>query len=122
MSPIFSAILNTCSVIIFFAFLSTRIENSIKWSWFLVFIPLFFLQTFYLIDCIFLIVKNRVTFNSKLIKLIAFLICIILVFIFEILICLRLDYYPDLKFTYVMVPAWLVMLGAIVFLFSRLFN
>lgn len=122
MSPIFSAILNTCSVIIFFAFLSTRIDNSIKWSWFLVFIPLFLLQTFYLIDCIFLIVKNRVTFNSKLIKLIAFFICIILVFIFEILICLRLDYYPDLKLTYVLVPAWLVMLGAIVFLFSRLFN
>lgn len=120
MSPIFSAIITTCSVIIFFAFLTARIDNSTNWNWFLVFIPLFLIQTFYLIDCMFLMIKQRFKFNSRLIKLSAFFICIILIYSFEILICVRLDYYPQLNLSYLFIPAWLVMLSTIGFLLFKL--
>jgi hypothetical protein len=122
MSPILSTIVTTCLIITFFSFLSARIDQSTNWKWFVIFIPLFILQTFYLMDAIFLIVKNRFTLNIKLIKLITFLFCIILLFIFEILVCLRLDYYSNLKIGYILIPAWIIMIIKIIYLLIKLAN
>lgn len=120
MSPIFSAIITTSLIIIFFSFLSTRIDQSTKWNWFIVFIPLYLLQAFYLIDSTFLIIKNRFIFNTKFIKLVTFSICIILIFIFEILICFKLEYYSQLRLAYVLTPAWIVMTFQIIYLLIKL--
>lgn len=122
MSPILSIIVTTCLLIIFFSFLSARIDQSTNWKWFVIFIPLFILQSFYLMDAIFLIVKNRFTLNIKLIKLITFFFCIILLFIFEILVCLRLDYYSNLKIGYILAPAWIIMIIQIIYLLIKLAN
>lgn len=120
MSPILSAVITTGLIIIFLSFLSTRIDQSTKWNWFIVFIPIFLLQTFFLIDSIFLLIRNRFTFNIKLLKLCSFFICVILLFVFEILICLKLEYYPGMRLAYVLTPAWIVMLFKIVYLLIKL--
>ena len=120
MNSILSAILTSSLLIIFLSFLSARIELSIKWNWFLVFIPLYFLQTCLLIDSIILIARNRANFKFKLIKLISFLICFILIFSFEILLCLKLEYYPQLKLTFVFIPLWIIISFIIVFLLIKL--
>lgn len=120
MSPIFSTIITTSLLILFFSFLSTRIDQSTKWNWFIVFIPLYLLQAFFMIDTIFLLIKNSFSFNTKFLKLFSFLICIILTFIFEILICLKLEYYSHLRLAYILTPAWIVMTFQIVYLLSKL--
>ena len=123
MSPILSTIVTTCLIILFFSFLSARIDQSTNWKWFVIFIPLFILQTFYLIDAIFLIVKNRFTLNIKLIKLITFFFSIILVFTFEILVCIRLDYLvSSLKLGYILIPAWILMIIQMIYLLIKLTN
>lgn len=122
MSPILSATLISLNLIIFLSFLTTRIDQSIKWNWFLVFIPVFFLQFCFLIDTLILMVKNRFVFKQKLVKLSSFLISIFLLFAFEILLCLKLEYYSDLKLTIVFIPLWVVFLKSVIYLMIRLYD
>ena len=120
MSPILSATLVSFFLIMFFSFLSTKIDQSVKWNWFVVFIPLFFLQTCFFIDNILLTIKNRSISKIKLIKLFTFLICNILLLAFEILLCLKLEYLPFVKLTYIFIPLWLLLIIIIGYLFIKL--
>lgn len=119
MTPILSTTLISFNLIIFLSFLSTRIDHSINWNWFLVFIPIFFLQICYLIDSIVLIVKNRRSNRTKISIFFLYLICILLIFAFEILLCLKLEYFPNLSCAYVFIPLWsLFSIFLIYFLFK----
>lgn len=120
MSPILSATLVSCFLIMFFSFLSTKIDQSVKWNWFIVFIPLFFLQTCFFIDNILLTIKNRSISKIKLIKLFTFLISNILLLAFEILLCLKLEYFPSVKLSFVFIPFWLLSVFIIGYLFIKL--
>lgn len=120
MSPILSASIISLIFILFFSFVSTRIDDSINWNWFLVFIPIFLLQLCFVIDCIILLIKNRVTNKVKLYKLSLFLISILLIYAFEIGLCLRLENYLFIKTTYLFIPLWIVLLILLIYLFSKL--
>lgn len=106
MTPILSTTLVTFNLIIFLSFLSTRVDNAIKWNWFLVFIPIFFLNICFIFDSIILLIRNRKSNRFKLLFFILCLISILLVFAFEILLCLKLEYLPNLSSYYVFAPIW----------------
>ena len=126
MSPILSAIIISTLSIIFFSFLSIKIDHIVKWNWFLVFVPLFILKFCFAFDCIILIIHNRVKStlsltSFKFLKLIIFLIEILLALTFEILLCLKLQYYyASIKLTYVFIPFWLFSFILLVYLFKKL--
>lgn len=121
MNPILSAILIVILTILFFSFLTIRIDNTVKWNWFIIFIPIFFLKFCFLIDVIVLIIRNAIRSKRvQIIKLIIFLISILLFYIFEILLCLKLEYYNHLKLTFVFIPLWLLLSIASVYLFRHL--
>ena len=120
MSPILSATLISCFTLIFFSFLTTRLDQSIKWNWFLVFVPMFFLQACFLIDNILLLVKNRYISKLKLLKLTLFLVSNLLLLAFEILLCLKLEYFPHINTTFLFLPVWILCLIIIAYLFSKL--
>jgi hypothetical protein len=120
MSPILSATLISCFTLIFFSFLTTRLDQSIKWNWFLVFVPMFFLQSCFLIDNILLLIKNRHISKLKLLKLTLFLISNLLLLSFEILLCLKLEYFPFIRITFIFVPIWALCLIIIAYLFVKL--
>lgn len=122
MTPILSATIISFNLIIFLSFLSTRIDSTINWNWFLVFIPVFFLQTCFLIDNLVLIVKNRKANKKKIQKLFMYLLCILLMVTFEILLCLKLQYYRDLKLTYVFIPFWVFCLILFFYFIFKLKN
>lgn len=117
MSPIFSAILTSSLLIMFTSFLSTKIDQTVTWNWFLVFMPIFMLQTFYLIDSIVLIFKKRTLVQTYLY---AFTLCLMLIFAFEIMLCLKLEYFPGLKLTFVFIPIWVILSIMIIYLLIKL--
>ena len=120
MSPILSATLISCFTLIFFSFLTTRIDQSIKWNWFIVFIPLFFLQVCFLIDNLLLLIKNRSISKLKLLKLMVFLVSNFLFLAFEILLCLKLEYFHFMRTTLVLIPVWILCFIIIAYLFLKL--
>ena len=120
MSPIFSAIMTSCLLIMFTSFLSTKIDQTVKWNWFLVFLPAYMLQTFYLVDVIIIISKKQAKF--KLLNLLTCFFCIILIFLFEILLCVKLEYSKDFKLVFVFIPIWIIFLVVIAYLLTRIFK
>jgi hypothetical protein len=121
MSPILSAILISSFSIIFFSFVSTKIDQLIKWNWFVVFIPMFFLKFCFLIDCIVLMIKNRTKSKYKIIKLSIFLLSILLALIFELLICFKLESY-NLKLSVAFTPFWLLCFILFGYLLIKLYS
>ena len=119
MTPILSTTLVSFNLIIFLSFLSTRVDNAIKWNWFLVFIPVFFLKICFIIDSVILLIKNRKSNRFKISFFILSLISILLVFTFEILLCLKLENFPDLSNYYVFVPLWSLFLILLIYFFFK---
>jgi hypothetical protein len=124
MNPIFAAIFISIDLLIFSSFLNNRIDGSLKWNWFCVFIPLFFLQTLFLFNVVILFGRNYgcTSYNKfKLAKIFLLGLSLVFVFAFEILLCLKLEYYKEsLKLTYVFIPFWALLCICIVFLFVKL--
>lgn len=121
-SPILSAVFTLSMCLIFSLFLTAQLDNSVKWSWFIIFMPLYLLQFFYLTDAIYLMItKVRLANRSKLVKLSMFTLGVVLVYVAEILICLKLEnIIEQLKLTHIFLPLWATMLLSIGFLFTKL--
>ena len=109
-------------MILFFSFLTVRVDQTVKWNWFIVFIPLYLLQLSFIIDSIILIANNIIKSKpEQSIKISIFLASIILFFIFEVLLCLKLEYYRvEIKLSFVCMPLWLVLTAASVYIFKKL--
>jgi hypothetical protein len=122
MKPLLGSILIILFFILFFSFLTVKLDQTVKWNWFITFIPLFLLQLCFTIDSIILIVRNFMkSKREKSIKLTIFLSSILLLFIFEILLCLKLEYYhQEIKLTYVSIPLWLILSAASVYILRNL--
>lgn len=121
MSPILAAILISTNLIIFFSFLSLKIDLSIKWNWFYVFIPLFLLKFLFLSHAIVLF-KRRLRFRlrGELLQIVAYIITNLLILSFEILICLRLEYDVAFRITLLFAPLWIALLIIIIYLLKVL--
>ena len=122
MNPILSSIIIILFLILYFSFLTVKIDQTVKWNWFLVFIPLFLLQFCLCIDSVILIIRNAYKSRRKqLFKIVLFLSSILLLFIFEILLCLKLEYYQtQIKLTFVFIPLWVILINASVYVFRYL--
>ena len=122
MKPILASILIILFLILYFSFLTVKLEQTVKWNWFIIFIPLFLLQLCFTIDSIILIIRNFMkSKREQSVKITVFLSSILLLFIFEILLCLKLEYYQqEIKLTYVCIPLWLILSAASVYIFRNL--
>lgn len=119
MTPILSTTLISFNLIIFLSFLSIRIDQTIKWNWFLVFIPVFFLKACFIADSIALIIRNRKSTRLRIFFLLFYLICVFLMLAFEILLCLKLEYFPYLNCTYMFIPLWSLFIIFIVYILFK---
>ncbi len=122
MTPVLSTVLIVLNLIIFFTFVTIKLDDTIDWNWFIIFVPVFFIKTVLFLDTLVLILKNRrkFKFSNKLLKLILFLTSIMLVFLFEILLCLNLEQYTQIKYIFIFLPLWLVFLLLSIYFFQIL--
>lgn len=122
MSPILAAILISTNLITFFSFLSLKVDQSIKWNWFVVFIPMFLLNFLFLAHSIILMKRRlqRYKLSGELFKLFIYILCNLLVLVFEILFCVKMEYMNTLTVVNIFIPLWLLLIILIVFLFKVL--
>lgn len=122
MSPILAAILISTNLTVFFSFLSLKVDNSIKWNWFIVFIPLFFLEFLFFIHGLILLKRGvRYKLTSELVKLLFYFVANTAMVTFQILLCLKLElFYASLKLTYVFIPFWCLLLILLFYLLQVL--
>ena len=117
-TAVLAATITSCMLIIFSVFLLAKLDDLANWNWFIVFSPVFFLQFLFAIDSIRLIIKIRLSFKNKLIKLINLSAAIFLIYLGEILLCSKLEghFAASFKYTYIFIPFWIVLISFIVFL------
>lgn len=121
MRPILAALITSANLIIYFSFLLLKIDQSIKWNWFVVFIPLFFLKFFFLTHSIVLVKKLFVyKQHGKDFSLLYYIMTILSLLTFEILLCVKLEYQPHIKYTFVFLPLWMSLIFLIIYLTKRL--
>lgn len=105
-----------------------KLDDKIDGNWFYVFIPQFFIDIIMLI-CLLLFVINvycRIasyaqTHPAPKTAIAKCLACILLKVLFEILLCIKLQYIPSMGSYIVMAPVWLLCLTAIAELSLSLF-
>lgn len=119
-TAVLAATFTSFMLIIFSVFLLAKLDDLANWNWFIVFMPIYFLQFLFAVDSVRLIFKIRLSFKSKLVKLLALIAALFLIYLFEILLCLKLEGFfaasKTLKYSFVFLPFWIVLLAFITFL------
>ena len=118
--------------LIFLILLVLRLDNRTRWSWFIVFIPMWLYDSVLLLYLTFNLVQhckrphNR-TFKS-LWRKIWNLTCALLKLVAQIMLCLKLELennqdYPNFKLPlyYVMIPVWIVLPVTVVDVFYTMY-
>lgn len=108
-------------VLIFIILLTLKLDGRINdWNWFIIFIPMWILDsvvTIYTVIKMVMHCKNKWWHNvheTTLKKKIWCLCGILLKILFQILLCVRLQYIPTFRLFYVAIPFWMFNFGCIV--------
>lgn len=103
--------------LVFFILLVLRLDSKVSWNWFLIFIPLWLFNTVVLIYILFNMTvhcKNGYMYDRNELSMKRkgwFLCSILLKLCFEVLLCIKLEYFSDMELYYVMVPLWILLAG-----------
>ena len=114
----------------FCSFIVIKLEGKSNMNWFLVFMPIWIfnslLSVFGLIKLFQQSRRNSLPINQDNLLIIKkeliVISCIFLKSLFEVLLCLKLQYYSSLSLFLVMTPLWILLTIITVFLSLRLFK
>ena len=110
--------------LVFFILLVLRLDEKAVLNWFIIFIPMWLFDTIILVYIVFHMIthcksghdRNEQTMPRK----IRCLLSVILKLAFQLLMCIRLEYHPDMPLYYVLIPLWLLLLDVTVDVFVGL--
>lgn len=109
----YRALLTWFLLLAFLILLVLRLDEKVQWNWFIIFIPLWVLDVAIVIYIVFFTIKHFTSGVNNtcdaVMRKFWFLGCVMLKILFEILICLRLEYLRTMGSYYVMMPAWLLL-------------
>lgn len=108
---------------IFLILLTLKLEDKISWNWFIIFIPMWLLDSNILIFILFKLIqdcKSRIRGDSSIQLKCWYLFCVMLKVTFEAGICVKLDYVPNLRLFYIAIPAWILLIGVFIELTKNL--
>jgi len=117
MSVLHRALLSWFNSLIFLIMLVLRLDERTRWSWFVIFIPLWIHDCILLFRLLFTLITRCKgaqggTFQAGLKEYgrnCWYLCCAFLKLAFEIMVCLRLEKTVDLPMYYIMLPIWIVL-------------
>lgn len=117
MPIIHRAILIWILLALFLVLTVLKLDNRSEWDWFTVFTPLWFFNIVFVSFVAYRVYQHsrrdhtfRLT-NHEVVSL----ICIFCKFMFEVLLCLRLQHFPRLSFFIIMIPLWCLLLTLITY-------
>lgn len=117
MAVIHRALFTWFTVLVFLILLVLRLDHKVEWNWFLIFIPLWLFDAvvvIYITVNMIVHCKNGYDRNELTMRRKAwFMASVVLKMSFQVLLCLKVQYFDDIISTYiVMIPFWLVLSGA----------
>ncbi|KAK7489383.1 hypothetical protein BaRGS_00019327 [Batillaria attramentaria] len=118
MAVIHRALFTWFTTLDFLIFLVLKLDGKINWNWFLIFIPLWVFDAvvvIYLTVNMIIHCKNGYDRNHSDLSLRRkgwFLACAVLKMVFQVLLCLKLQYVQSLSLYFVMIPFWILATGA----------
>lgn len=115
MAVLHRALLTWCLVAVFLILLTLRLDEKTEWDWFIIFIPVWIFDFKVAVFILFRIIshcKNRHdrSFMTMFQKL-WYLLCVFLKVAFQILLCMKLQYYKEINWFFVMMPLWALLAG-----------
>lgn len=125
MATIHRALFTWFMLLMFVILLVLRLDERVKWNWFLIFLPMWIFDGILIVYITFYMgshCKNGFDTNDQTMgRKVAFLAGMFLKLSFQVLLCLRLQYYTaELNLYYVMIPAWILLIVLIVDVSLRL--
>jgi len=113
----------------FLILLALRLDKRVRWSWFIVFIPLWLYDVILLVYHIFsLISQMRSSRRDRYQYNIVRKVWIILLIVFpliaaQIMLCIKLDDNGiEIQLVYMMIPVWIILASSTVAVFQSLFE
>ncbi|MBN3285456.1 TMM60 protein, partial [Polyodon spathula] len=113
--------------LLFLIMLVLKLDEKANWNWFLIFIPIWIFDTILLVM---LIVKMASRCKSgydprngsqNLKKKVWYLVAMLLKLAFCLTLCAKLEKFTDMKLTFVFLPLWALLIGAMVELGLNIF-
>ena len=125
--------------LMFLILLVLRLDERVRWSWFIVFIPLWLYDSILLIYLIFsmvshcrtshdrfgknkLISQNFFRFQRSILRKLWYIFLVVLQLAAQIMLCLKLSEVVSLSLFYVMIPVWIILSASTVDVFQSLFE
>ena len=116
--------------LMFLILLALRLDKRIRWSWFIVFIPLWLYDLILLVYLVFSMINHcrnssgRERFQKTIIRKIWYICFIVLQLIAaQIMLCIKLDDNGiDIPLFYVMIPIWIILSTSTIAVFQSLFE
>lgn len=102
-------------ILVFLIFLVLRLDRKVQWNWFLIFIPLWLFDCIVLTYTVFNMILHCKTGYDRndftMLRKVWSMVSVLLKMIFQVLLCMKLQYYPDTELHYVMFPFWILIIG-----------
>ena len=113
--------------LMFLILLALRLDKRVRWSWFIVFIPLWLYDTILLIYLVFSMISqcrsSRDRFEKTIIRKIWNIFIVLQLIATQIMLCIKLDDNGiDIPLFYVMIPVWLILSTSSIAVFQSLFE
>ncbi|XP_074649871.1 transmembrane protein 60-like [Tubulanus polymorphus] len=125
MAVLHRALFSWFIALVFIILLALRLDSKVPWNWFIIFTPLWIFDaiiSFYLLFKLISHYRNGYDSTDLSIKRkIWFLIALFLKLTFQVLLCIRQEYFPaKIELYYVMIPIWILLIGSIGDVFTSL--
>ena len=113
--------------LMFLILLALRLDKRVRWSWFIVFIPLWLYDTILLIYLVFSMISHcrnsRERFQKSIIRKIWNIFIVFQLIAAQILVALKLDDNGiDIPLFFVMIPCWVILSSSSIAVFQSLFE
>ena len=113
--------------LMFLILLALRLDKRVRWSWFIVFIPLWLYDTILLIYLVFSMISqcrsSRDRFEKTIIRKIWNIFIVMQLIATQIMLCIKLDDNGiEIPLFYVMIPVWLILSTSSIAVFQSLFE
>lgn len=114
--------------LMFLILLALRLDKRVRWSWFIVFIPLWLYDTILLIYLVVSLISQcrsgRDRHRNNIIRKVWVIVFIVFQLIAaQIMLCIKLDDNGiDIPLFYVMIPVWIILSSSTIAVFQSLFE
>jgi len=105
-------------LVLFLVLLVLRLDEKVLWSWFIVFIPMWILDTIVIISISIFILRHCATGNDpsgrSMLRKSYCVACVLFKVAIQVLVCVRVEYASSMAASFTVIPVWLLLVAVTV--------